>query len=67
MQINKDLPEVMQVLDLLTDHRQNRNVVDVVKAQNTTNSSAQQKIALARNATKEATLPHAVFQRMFHF
>ena len=29
--ISKDLPETMQVLGLLTDHRQNKGMVDVVK------------------------------------
>ena len=36
------LPEIIQVLDLLTDKGQNRSVVDMAKAKNTTNSSAQQ-------------------------
>ena len=67
MHISKDLPETIQVLDLLTDNRKNRNVVDVVKAQNTTNSSAKQKTALARNVIKEATSLHVAFQRIFHF
>ena len=29
--IGKDLPETIQVLGLLADHRQNKGVVDVVK------------------------------------
>ena len=67
MHISKNFPETIQVLDLLTDNGQNRSVVDVVKAQNTTNSSGEQKTALARNLIKEATSLHVAFQRIFHF
>ena len=42
-----------------------QNVLDVAKAQNTVNSSAQQKTALARNVTRRATTPHIVFQKMY--
>ena len=67
MHISKNFPETIQVLDLLTDNGQNRSVVDVVKAQNTTNSSGEQKTALARNLIKEATSLNVAFQRIFHF
>ena len=47
--IGKDFPETMLEVDHYTKNRENRNVLDVAKAQNTVNSSAQQKTALARN------------------
>ena len=43
-------------VNLLTDHRENRSVVDVVK------HNKQQKTAFVTNATKE-TKPHVVFQK----
>ena len=59
----QDFPETMLEVDHYTKNRQNRNVLDVAKAQNTVNSSAQQKTALARNVTRRATTPHIVFQK----
>ena len=65
MLIGKDFPETMLEVDHYTKNRQNRNVLDVAKAQNTVNSSAQQKTALARNVTRRATTPHIDFQKMY--
>ena len=53
MLIGKDFPETMLEVDHYTKNKQNRNVLDVAKAQNTVNSSAQQKTALARKCYKK--------------
>ena len=57
--INKDFPETIQEVHHKT------NVLDVGKAQNTVNSSAQQGTACARNVAKRVTTPHVVFPKMY--
>ena len=58
--INKGFPETTQEVHHKT------NVLDVGKAQNTVNSSAQQGTALARNVAKRVTTPHVVSPKMYH-